>query len=263
MPIIRTKRTKFTAILFISLILGLTACSSKKSALGLIQKQKDGRWFCTPQGSEEWLCQESDSEFKELGKEQRKQSSLKATESSAEATAEKTTESSELSSVETIETTKRVVAEVASAERTEIESFEAQSTEAQSSEDEEAAEVNAINSPQDASQNESAEPDNKSATDTGGNQISVPESVESEISPWVIQLAAYQHQSSADSLSGEIEGSQLFNTRVKGRDYISVVVTGFESRWQAQQRAEEIKQEYPKLAPWVRQGADFKKYIIR
>jgi uncharacterized Zn finger protein (UPF0148 family) len=252
MPIIRTKRTKFTATLFISLILGLTACSSKKSALGLIQKQKDGRWFCTPQGSEEWLCQESDSEFKELGKEQRKQSSLKATESSAEATAEKATESSELSSVETIETTKRVVAEVASAERTETES----------SEIEKATEVNAINSPQDTSRNESAELEKKNAIGTGGNEISVSEPIESEISPWVIQLAAYQHQSSADSLSGKIEGSQLFNTRVKGRNYISVVVTGFESRWQAQQRAEEIKQEYPKLAPWVRQGADFKKYII-
>ena len=234
-------RTHLLSISLLSLTLSLVACSSKKS--GFLQQQEDERWFCTPKPGEEWLCQESDNQFKQLALEQAREEKIRQQEAQAqlESDVSVTSDSLEVEPAiaedESLLVTKQQGHEKATTDSSQVIPVESVGSEITVSVE---AKVNLEQ-----------------------EDLATLQQEPNDITPWVIQLAAYKEYSSASALSKQVEGSEIYNTQVKGQSYVTVVIVGFNSRQQASLKAEQIIRQHPQLSPWVRKGSDFKRYIIQ
>ena len=247
----RLTRTYLTVTLSVIGLIGLAACSSKTEVFQI--ESSDERWFCTPkissaEGEDEWLCQESDREFERLAKQ--KPSPVENISNQTDAAIEEKTKDIE-QPVDWVAT---------DAEQPVVENNLTEEPEGVTTEPSEPADTQEVQvqTQTQAQAQEQAQEDKSVEPETN-----LQNNPETTISPWVIQLAAYTQVSSATTLSQEVADSQTVNTRVKGRDYVSVVITGFDTRWQAQAKAEEVKSLHPQLSPWVRKGADFEQFITR
>lgn len=238
---------KLISMTCFSALLGLTACSSKNSVFSL--EKKDERWFCTPENDEEWLCQESDNRFEQLAEEHKRRR-----EKNAELEAELENEPTSSEMTAGLDSTQGLVADNVNAQDSGKTGVQESLTDSQAETDTDHSTAKEQTSPETVLTNED--------TSNSKRTQNPPTSLGAQMSPWVIQLGAYSKRNSAESLQQKVESSQLFTTRVKGRDYFTVVILGLESRQDAQARALEVKQSHPKLSPWIRQGADFEKYLI-
>jgi len=83
------------------------------------------------------------------------------------------------------------------------------------------------------------------------------------ISNWVVQLAAYTDEGSAQALVEKLVTSEYVRTQVDGQEFFTVVVLGFNHRYEAESTASLIKNRHSTLMPWIRSGASFREILAQ
>lgn len=237
---------KTLCIISLSVICGLVGCVSNKGTHKL--KEQDKQWFCVPHEPEGWLCEKDDTSFKLLAP------------------------------VKPIET-ESTVGDIAQEERVDEASLDEAKKyaepEAGNSKQEESSLSESNDSvtssePLSIVSNPSTQPTAKLSlvvpNDTAMTQESIklkdtPQSPNSGISPWVVQLAAYSTEDSAKQFVQSLGRGQVFKTLVKGKYYFTVALLGFDSRLDAESAAANLKKRPLGLSPWVRSGASFEKNL--
>ncbi|MBV34576.1 MAG: hypothetical protein CMP47_03860 [Rickettsiales bacterium] len=248
-------QSKTLCLIAISIIFGLASCVSNKGALKLTEQDK--QWFCVPQQSEEWLCEKDDTSFKQLAP-------AKATKAESKWTVSNIPQDESVNEVGTEKPVKFAELEEGSAELQELATREPKSSDVP---------PELANKPSNTTAELSAELTTQSSTEaslvapTDTAVIQEPISAKdtqissTDISPWVVQLAAYSTESSAERLVKAINQGQVFKTLVKGKHYFTVALLGFNSRLEAENAAAELKKRQPRISPWVRSGASFGKNL--
>lgn len=187
-----------------------------------VMQQEDSHWYCTPKNNGEWRCQESAHAYRQLAEEGRLKRHLQL-------------EQKEIG--EPSQPDKNIPEDKVRPEDSETTKIEVPAW-----------------SPSDS--------DAEQPVLNRGTNRKAGSNLNPNISPWVVQLAAYSDLSGAKTLMQTVIGSQYFMTRVKGRDYFTVVILGFEQRQQAQAAADNIRSNH-NLEPWIRSGRSFKKVMIQ
>lgn len=253
------------------IVIGLSGCSSKTDTFALKENQE--RWFCTPQGEDDWSCDESKREFEQLAKKNKF-----VEEEQKESTVPVDTDT-DLTSPTLI--AKELTNEQAEQpERLSERDISAQENSAQEESTQETgpAELsNAVSEPElassatvdkllDASAEETERHDmdieRVSETSMAESMAENKSPVQATVSTWVVQLGAYGSEAAADELVQKVGQGDVFKTQVRGRFYFTVVATGFSQKSEAEQFAREIEGRQLGISPWVRKGASLQKFIV-
>lgn len=206
----------------------LLACSSKSSVMPA-EPQSDNHWYCTPKGDDDWLCQESDGEFMRLAQQSR----------TVIEEPEHSTETEPQLDVEDPVSPGSPVTQDPAESQSFVEDDKPELAE-----------------PVQNSPSLPAEPVEK--------ELSKQQEVdtESEISAWIVQLAAYTREDGAIHLSNQIPDSRYYQTQVKGQRYYTVILSGFASKAEAQVAAQQLQTQNLGLTPWVRRGDALRQVIV-
>ncbi|GEM_PF-3442068 len=255
------------------IVIGLSGCSSKTDTFALKENQE--RWFCTPQGEDDWSCDESKREFEQLAR----QNEFVAEEQKESTVPVDTDTDTDLTSPALI--AKELTNEQAQQrERLSERDISAQenSVQEKSTQYTGPAELsNAVSEPElassatvdkllDAPAEETERLDmdleRVSETSMAESMAENKSPVQATVSTWVVQLGAYGSEAAADELVQKVGQGDVFKTQVRGRFYFTVVATGFSQKSEAEQFAREIEGRQLGISPWVRKGASLQKFIV-
>ena len=78
---------------------------------------------------------------------------------------------------------------------------------------------------------------------------------------WLIQVAAYRNKEAANELSSQVENSHVIETFVNGKQYFNVIVSGFDSHYEAEVAAEPIARQLD-IQPWIRTSRSLRAAIL-
>ncbi|GAA0204261.1 hypothetical protein GCM10009123_09450 [Kangiella japonica] len=233
----RHTNTKTLCLISLSVAVGLGGCVSNKGAPSLAEQDK--QWFCVPQDSKEWVCEKDDTSFKQLAPP-------KSTEVESQWT----------------------VGEIPQ---------DNSANEATLDIEDEGEGVNELSTPK--LNNNRAQPVNSSIVSNPPSEPSLTEGSESsvsqesindkgsselqsiEISPWIVQLAAYSTKDAAERFVRRLGEGTVFKTLVKGKHYFTVALVGFDSKLDAERAAKVLKKRQLGVSPWVRTGTSFEKIL--
>lgn len=248
-------------LISLSVILGLVGCVNNTGAIKLAEQDK--QWFCVPQESEEWLCEKDDTSFKQLAP-------VKLTETESKwivgEVRQKVSEVENLNEASQEESDKFAELEKDGGELEELAVSESDSNDGQYQSPSMATSA----STQSPSTQPSAEPSlavSSDSSETAATQASLSvkdtsQSPSADISPWIVQLAAYRSEDSAERFVQSLGQGQVLKTRVNGESYFTVVLLGFDTRLDAEQAAQAPSVRQLEISPWIRRGASLQESLL-
>ncbi|WP_223668574.1 SPOR domain-containing protein [Kangiella shandongensis] len=203
----------------------LLACSSKTTVTPT-EPQTDSHWYCTPQSDDEWLCQESDDEFVRLARQRQ---------TMVEEPDQTTQTEPQLTATEPVTPSSPIIQTP---------------TESQSLVEDEPSQLT------EPTQSKPVVPADK------GQSESQDLDTESEVSAWVVQLAAYTREDGAIRLSNQVPDSRYYQTLVNGQTYYTVVLSGFATQSEAHAAAQRLQTQNLGVIPWVRRGEALRQVMV-
>ena len=249
-------------LISLSVILGLVGCVNNTGAIKLAEQDK--QWFCVPQESEEWLCEKDDTSFKQLAP-------VKLTETESKwivgEVRQKVSEVENLNEASQEESDKFAELEKDGGELEELAVSESDSNDGQYQSPRIASSASTLSL---STQSPSTQPSlavSSDSSETAATQesLSVKDTSQSpsvDISPWIVQLAAYRSEDSAERFVQSIGQGQVFKTRVNGESYFTVVLLGFDTRLDAEQAAQAPSVRQLEISPWIRRGASLQESLL-
>ena len=249
------------------IVIGLSGCSSKTDTFALKENQE--RWFCTPQGEDDWSCDESKREFEQLAKqnkfieEEQKESTVPVdtdTDLTSPTLIAKELTNEQAQQPERLSERDISAQENSAQEKSTQETGPAELSNAVS-EPELASSATVdklLDAPAEETERHDIELERVSETSMAENKSPV----QATVSTWVVQLGAYGSEAAADELAQKVGQGDVFKTQVRGRFYFTVVATGFSQKSEAEQLAREIERRQLGISPWIRKGASLQKFIV-
>lgn len=253
-------QSKAICLISLSVVFGLVGCVNT----GALKPTEQGKqWFCVPQESDEWLCEKDDTSFKQLAPVKPAETESKWT---VGRVSQKAPQEESINEAVLEESDKFVELEEGIVELEELAVSESNSNDGQQDPLSIANSASTLSS----STQPSAEPSlvassNSSESAAIQGTTSVKDTSQSpsvDISPWVVQLAAYRAEDSAERFVQDLGQGRVFKTRVKGESYFSVVLLGFDTRFDAEQVAQAPSIRQLGISPWIRRGASLQESLF-